>query len=265
MPALDYLRRAGLAAEVIGDKLRLCPVERITDAVRQFVRAHKAELLAELNAANEAPIAPTPWLHLLVLADGRVIQRAGEQGNASVEQDARLRYGDNLLQVLPVSGVTRPLTETEIVKALAGTLVATASVSPPPPSDVWLARVARLLGICPAELLEGGHLEQHDLAELAGTDAALVAETIRRSPAWLNRPPRSEPSAERFIVGKDAEPQRIAHTAATASSEWIEARDQYHAHIFGCRACYALTGRFCAVGATLRQRYDCTPMERRDD
>lgn len=106
-----------------------------------------------------------------MLADGRVIQRAGEQGNASVEQDARLRYGDNLLQVLPVPGATRPLTEAEIVKALAGTLVATASVSPPLQSGVWLARVARLLGTCPAELLDGRHLEQHDLAELAGTDA----------------------------------------------------------------------------------------------
>lgn len=55
MAALDYLRRAGLAVEVIGDKLRLCPVERITDTVRQFVRDHKAEIQAELIAANELP------------------------------------------------------------------------------------------------------------------------------------------------------------------------------------------------------------------
>ena len=55
MAALDYLRRAGLAVEVIGDKLRLRPVERITDSVRQFVCDHKAEIQAELIAANESP------------------------------------------------------------------------------------------------------------------------------------------------------------------------------------------------------------------
>ncbi|MFD2407743.1 hypothetical protein ACFSVK_21650 [Azorhizophilus paspali] len=58
MAALDYLRRAGLSVEANGDKLRLRPVERITDAVRQFVRDHKAELLAELIAANDAQPAP---------------------------------------------------------------------------------------------------------------------------------------------------------------------------------------------------------------
>lgn len=59
MAALDYLRRAGLVAEINGDGLRLRPVERITDAVRQFVRDHRAELLAELTAAND-PRQPAP-------------------------------------------------------------------------------------------------------------------------------------------------------------------------------------------------------------
>ncbi|NHN76834.1 hypothetical protein HA520_05970 [Azotobacter chroococcum] len=54
MAALDYLCRAGLVAEINGDGLRLRPVERITDAVRQFVRDHRAQLLAELIAANDA-------------------------------------------------------------------------------------------------------------------------------------------------------------------------------------------------------------------
>ncbi|GAB3380429.1 hypothetical protein [Azotobacter armeniacus] len=60
MAALDYLRRAGLVAEINGDGLRLRPVERITDAVRQFVRDHRAELLAELIAANDSQPAPEP-------------------------------------------------------------------------------------------------------------------------------------------------------------------------------------------------------------
>lgn len=53
MAALDYLRRAGLAVEANGDRLRLRPADRITDAERQFVCDHRTELLAELSAANE--------------------------------------------------------------------------------------------------------------------------------------------------------------------------------------------------------------------
>lgn len=68
MAALGYLRRAGLAVEANGDRLRLRPADRITDAVRQFVRDHRAELLAELSAellaelsaANDAQAAPEP-------------------------------------------------------------------------------------------------------------------------------------------------------------------------------------------------------------
>ena len=46
------------------------------------------------------------------------------------------------------------------------------------------------------------------------------------------------------------------HTAATASPEWITARDQYIHHLMPCRACHAPTGRYCATGADLRQRYN---------
>lgn len=60
MAALDYLRRAGLVVEANGDRLRLRPADHITDAVRQFVRDHRAELLAELKAANDALAAPEP-------------------------------------------------------------------------------------------------------------------------------------------------------------------------------------------------------------
>lgn len=58
------------------------------------------------------------------------------------------------------------------------------------------------------------------------------------------------------------EPQHPIHTAATATLEWIAARDQYVSHLMACRACYAPTGRHCAAGAGLRQQYDQTPMER---
>lgn len=73
MAALDYLRRAGLAVDLDGDRLRVAPADRITADVRQFVRTHRAELLADLlaerAAANDpqaaveappAPAAPTP-------------------------------------------------------------------------------------------------------------------------------------------------------------------------------------------------------------
>jgi len=62
MAALDYLRRTGLAIELDGDRLRVAPADRITADVRQFVRAHRAELLgdllAERAAANDPQTAP---------------------------------------------------------------------------------------------------------------------------------------------------------------------------------------------------------------
>lgn len=59
MAALDYLRRAGLTVESVADRLRVSPAERITDPLRHFIREHLAELLAELNAANDST-RPTP-------------------------------------------------------------------------------------------------------------------------------------------------------------------------------------------------------------
>ena len=50
-------------------------------------------------------------------------------------------------------------------------------------------------------------------------------------------------------------------SAATATPEWRQARDQYLNHIMVCRSCYAPTGRHCAAGAQLRASYDATPME----
>ena len=50
-------------------------------------------------------------------------------------------------------------------------------------------------------------------------------------------------------------------SAATATPEWRQARDQYLTHIMVCRSCYAPTGRHCTAGAHLRTSYDATPME----
>ena len=50
-------------------------------------------------------------------------------------------------------------------------------------------------------------------------------------------------------------------SAATATPEWRQARDQYLNHIMVCRSCYAPTGRHCTAGVHLRASYDNTPME----
>jgi hypothetical protein len=128
------------------------------------------------------------------------------------------------------------------------------------PSSIWLFRVARLLGTRPDVLLEGGHLEPHDLAELAGTEAALVADAIRSSPAWINPPQRVEQSAEVYAA-EEFEPQHAVLTAAMAALTWREADAAHTNHLMSCDECYAATGRYCAAGVDLRQRYNNTPME----
>lgn len=258
MAALDYLTRAGLTAEAVAGKLRVSPAERITPEIRLYITNHKGALLAELEAANDT--APTIWLHLLALADSSVVQVTCEQTTAQAEQDARRRYGDALLRVVPVPGFRRYLTEREVVEALAGTLPcpAPAPGPTPAPSSLWLARVARLLGTRPADLLEGGHLEPCDLEELAGTDAALVADLIRNSPHWIDRPQRKDSSSSAGICRQTEplEPQRVIQTAHTATAAWIAARDAFHGHALGgCPHCYPPRGHYCPTGVDLRDSY----------
>ncbi|WP_137820940.1 hypothetical protein [Pseudomonas sp. D(2018)] len=182
MAALDYLRRAGLAAEANGDRLRLRPADCITDTVRQFVRDHRAELLAELSATNDPP-----------------------------------------------------------AEALA-----------------WLARVALLLSCEPAYLLERGFIDRHDLAEQYCTRPRFAARLIRSHPAGSPSTSTDHPTNEQ----QDArQPQPVHHSAATASPEWRQARDQYLNHLMPCRRCHAPTGRYCVIGAELRATYDRTPLE----
>lgn len=125
MTALNYLQGVGLSLESAGDRLRVSPAALITEAIGQFIRDHKAEILAELASAN-----------------------AGE-------------------------------------------------VAAPIPHD------------------------------------------------------RTEPPVEQ---------QHTVLTAATASPAWRMADAAFIDHLMGCRACHAATGRYCAAGASLRQRYITTPM-----
>ena len=148
----------------------------------------------------------------------------------------------------------------ELVAHKVEIITALNAANDPMPSSAWLARVARLLGTRPAVLLEGGYLEQHDLAELAGTDAVLLANTIRASPVWMNRPQRVEQPVE-VNTAEEGEPQHTVHTAATASQAWREADAVHTNHLMSCRDCHAATGRYCAAGIDLRQRYNNTPME----
>ena len=256
MTAIELLRRAsaaGIAIAVEQDgRLQLRAKQAPAADLLADLATHKAGIIAILNRTSA-------WLHLLALADGRVIQRTGDLDVATVEEKARLQFGEELLAVVPVPGFERLLSLEEIAKALAGTLAAPAAL--PPPSSAWLVRVARLLGTRPTELLDGVYLEQHDLVELAGSDAALVAETIRSNPAWLNRTARPAPPAEVMPVEVGTEPQRTVHTAATASGDWLTARDQFYQHLMVCGACHAPARRYCTSGSDLRQHYNDTSLE----
>ncbi|MNZ39069.1 hypothetical protein D3C78_565560 [compost metagenome] len=140
MAALDYLRGAGLAVELEGERLRVTPADRITADLRQFVRDHRAELLADLSAANDAQPANKP----------------------------------------------------------------------------------------------------------------------PQAPAAPAPAPTQAPATERAPEA-DSEPQHFIRTAATATPEWLRARDQYLSHVMTCRACHAPTGRYCQTGAELRAIYNATP------
>jgi len=227
MAALNYLHQAGLTVEAEAGKLRVSPVERITPEICHFIVVHKDELLTELSAANETTAAPV--IRKLELAE------------------------------VPAPGIERRQPLEEIAKPRESILDETRA--PSRASSAWLRHVARLLGTQPAELLEGGHLEPHDLIEQADTDTTLVAELIRTSPAWINRPQWIEPQHVVHAEDKEDKPQCTVHTAATDSTDRLRARDQFYQHLMSCRACHAPVGRYCTSGSALRQHYNDTFLE----
>lgn len=95
------------------------------------------------------------------------------------------------------------------------------------------------------------------LVPAAANDAQAAAEP-HHAPAAPAPLPTPAPAAESAPEGA-SEPQHFIRTAATATPEWREARDQYISHAMTCRACYAPTGRYCQTGAELRAIYDATP------
>ncbi len=75
MGALGYLNTAGLAVALDGDRLRVSPADLITPECHQYIQGHRAELLAELKAANAShhrhQVEPRRPLVLVVVVDGR--------------------------------------------------------------------------------------------------------------------------------------------------------------------------------------------------
>lgn len=61
--ALETIRAAGFKVTLSDDmKLYVVPANRITDALREFVRGHRSEIVASLQAEQEALTAPLPQL-----------------------------------------------------------------------------------------------------------------------------------------------------------------------------------------------------------
>lgn len=186
----------------------------------------------------------------MIVAD--LIRRAADAG-------VSMTHGDGALQLHAVRQPPDEL-QAELIAHKIGIIASLGAVNEPMPLGIWLFRVARLLGTRPAVLLEGGHLESSDLAELISTDAMLVVAAIRTSPAWVNRPQLVEQSAK-VHAAEESQPQHTVLNAATASKAWRQADAVYTNHLMSGRACHAATGRYCAAGVDLRQRYNSAPME----
>lgn len=129
---------------------------------------------------------------------------------------------------------------------------------------------AELLTIAAMEgvvlVLEGGQLicraDHQPPADLLASIKAHKLELIEVLSA-ANDPAKDDPALDHAVIQPQIEdgPQHVIRTAATASPEWITARDRYIHHLMPCRACHAPTGRYCATGADLRQRYNAVTEE----
>lgn len=96
-------------------------------------------------------------------------------------------------------------------------------------------------------------LLDHISPAIAGADSAKVWSRPQSRPRLVLANRIERPA--QFDTGPHA-------SAATATPDWRQSRDQYLNHIMVCRSCYAPTGRHCSAGADLRDAYDSTPMEK---
>ncbi len=60
MGAIDYLRQHGFNAKVAGNRLVVSPRSKLTPDVRQYIKLHRLELLAEV-AANDGETRRAAW------------------------------------------------------------------------------------------------------------------------------------------------------------------------------------------------------------
>ena len=75
--ALETIRSAGFKISLTDDsRLFVKPADRITDELREFVRAHRAELIESLQAEQAAPPTPPPPAPALTHAEWAALDRA---------------------------------------------------------------------------------------------------------------------------------------------------------------------------------------------
>lgn len=60
MGAIDYLREHGFDAKVRGNRLIVSPSSKLTPDVRQYIKLHRLELMAEA-AANDGVSRSSHW------------------------------------------------------------------------------------------------------------------------------------------------------------------------------------------------------------
>ncbi|MDH0444049.1 hypothetical protein N7388_10230 [Stutzerimonas stutzeri] len=66
MAAIDYLRDHGFSAKVKGNRLIVSPSSKLTPDIRQYIKLHRLELLAEV-AANDGESRRGHWT---IIVDG---------------------------------------------------------------------------------------------------------------------------------------------------------------------------------------------------
>jgi hypothetical protein len=60
LDALQRIKRAGFEVSLSGDTFTVSPASRLTPEQREFLKAHKAEIVKELSASDTTEPAPKP-------------------------------------------------------------------------------------------------------------------------------------------------------------------------------------------------------------